>query len=185
LCARAYDFERALAPGDQRGPGEAFMTGIIRSRSLGLIQNGQPQTGGTTGDPGLADPLARMSSNWDLVLKNQLGFNNPDTLTVTLSLRNQLFRIADGAAALPAWRQTLASRIVPDYRDIPEVRRFCDLPLPDITEPAIVIQSGPGDQPFGTTVSYLMNVFGWPLGPGDFSFNPTVSATKIRSVKVI
>jgi hypothetical protein len=126
-----------------------------------------------------------MSSNWDLVLKSQLGFNNPDTLTVTLSLRNQLFRIADGAIGLPAWRQTLASRIVPDYRDIPEVRRYCDLPLPDVTEPAIVIQSGPGDQPFGTTVSYLMNVFGWPLGPGDFSFNPTVSATKIRAVKVV
>src|SRR5262249_14593879 len=53
LAAKAYDFETALAPGDPRGPGEAFMTGIIRSRSLGLIQNGQPQTGGTTGDPGL------------------------------------------------------------------------------------------------------------------------------------
>jgi len=185
LAAKAYDFETALAPGDPRGPGEAFMTGIIRSRSLGLIQNGLPETGGAAGDPGLADPLARMSSNWDLVLKSQLGFNNPDTLTVTLSLRNQLFRIADGSAGLPVWRETLASRIVSDYRDIPEVRRYCDLPLPDLTEPAIVIQNGPGEQPFGTTVSYLLNVFGWPLGPGDFSFNPTVSATKIRAVKVV
>jgi hypothetical protein len=185
LAAKAYDFETALAPGDPRGPGEAFMTSIIRSRSLGLIQNGQPQTGGNNGDPGLADPLARMSSNWDLNLKSQLGFNNPDTLTVTLSLRSQLFRIADGSAGLPTWRQSLASRIVPDYRDIPEVRRYCDLPLPDITEPAIVLQSGPSEQPFGTTVSYLLNAFGWPLGPGDFSFNPTVSATKIRAVKVV
>jgi hypothetical protein len=185
LAAKAYDFETALAPGDPRGPGAAFLTGIIRSRSLGLIQNGEPQTGTGSGDPGLADPLKRMSINWDLVLKNQLGFNNPDLLTVTLSLRNQLFRIADGAAGLPAWRQTLASRIVPDYRDLPEVRRYCDLPLPDLTEPAIVIQSGPGDQPFGTTVTYLLNVFGWPLGPGDFGFNPTVSATKIRAVKVV
>ena len=185
LAAKAYDFETALAPGDPRGPGESFMTSIVRSRSLGLIQNGQPQTGGATGDPGLADPLARMFSNWDLVLRGQLGFNNPDTLTVTLSLRNQLFRIADGAAGLPAWRQTLSSRIVPDYRDIPEVRRYCDLPLPDITEPAIVIQSGANENPFGTTVTFLLNVFGWPLGPGDFSFNPTVSATKIRAVKVI
>jgi hypothetical protein len=185
LAAKAYDFETALAPGDPRGPGESFMTSIVRSRSLGLIQNGQPQTGAATGDPGLADPLARMFSNWDLVLRGQLGFNNPDTLTVTLSLRNQLFRIADGAAGLPAWRQTLSSRIVPDYRDIPEVRRYCDLPLPDITEPAIVIQSGANENPFGTTVTFLLNAFGWPLGPGDFSFNPTVSATKIRAVKVI
>lgn len=185
LAAKAYDFETALAPGDPRGPGEAFMTSIVRSRSLGLIQNGQPQTAGSSGDPGLADPLARMFSNWDLVLRGQLGFNNPDLLTVTLSLRNQLFRIADGAAGLPAWRQTLASRIVADYRDIPEVRRYCDLPLPDITEPAIVIQTGPNDEPFGTSITYLLNAFGWPLGPGDFAFNPTVSATKIRAVKVI
>jgi hypothetical protein len=185
LAAKAYDFETALAPGDPRGPGESFMTSIVRSRALGLIQSGQPQTGGGSGDPGLADPLARMFSNWDLVLRGQLGFNNPDLLTVTLSLRNQLFRIADGSAGLPAWRQTLASRIVPDYRDIPEVRRYCDLPLPDITEPAIVIQSGANDGPFGTTVTFLLNAFGWPLGPGDFSFNPTVSATKIRAVKVI
>lgn len=185
LAAKAYDFETALAPGDPRGPGEAFMTSIVRSRSLGLIQNGEPQTGGGSGDPGLADPLARMFSNWDLVLRGQLGFNNPDNLTVTLSLRNQLFRIADGAAGLPAWRQTLASRIVADYRDIPEVRRYCDLPLPDINEPAIVIQSGANEGPFGTTVTFLLNAFGWPLGPGDFSFNPTVSATKIRAVKVI
>jgi hypothetical protein len=185
LAAKAYDFETALASGDPRGPGEAFMTSIVRSRSLGLIQNGDPQTGGSSGDPGLADPLARMFSNWDLVLRGQLGFNNPDNLTVTLSLRNQLFRIADGAAGLPAWRQTLTSRIVPDYRDIPEVRRYCDLPLPDITEPGIVIESGANDNPFGTTVTFLLNAFGWPLGPGDFSFNPTVSATKIRAVKVI
>jgi hypothetical protein len=185
LAAKAYDFETALAPGDPRGPGEAFMTGIIRSRALGLIQNGLPQPGGSTGDPGLADPLARMSSNWDLNLKTQLGFNNPDALTVTVSLRNQLFRIADGSAGLPAWRQTLASQVVPNYREIPEVRRYCDLPLPNIVEPGIVIQNGPGEQPFGTTVSYLLNVFGWPLGPGDFSFNPTVSATKIRAVKVV
>jgi hypothetical protein len=185
LAAKAYDFETALAPGDPRGPGEAFMTGIVRSRSLGLIQDGQPQTGGSSGDPGLADPLARMFINWDLVLRGQLGFSNPDILTVTLSLRNQLFRIADGAAGLPAWRQTMASRIVPDYRDIPEVRRYCDLPLPDVTEPAIVIQTGPNNEPFRTTVTFLLNAFGWPLGPGDFSFNPTVSATKIRAVKVI
>lgn len=185
LAAKAYDFETALASGDPRGPGEAFMTSIVRSRSLGLIQNGDPQTGGSSGDPGLADPLARMFSNWDLGLRGQLGFNNPDNLTVTLSLRNQLFRIADGAAGLSTWRQTLASRIVPDYRDIPEVRRYCDLPLPDIAEPGIVIQSGANDNPFGTTVTFLLNAFGWPLGPGDFSFNPTVSATKIRAVKVI
>jgi hypothetical protein len=185
LAAKAYDFETALAPGDPRGPGEAFMTSIIRSRSLGLIQNGLPQTGGSSGDPGLADPMARMFGNWDPVLKNQLGFNNPDALTVTLSLRQQLFRIADGSAGLPVWRQTLASRIVPDYRNIPEVRRYCDLPLPDVIEPAIVIQNGASDQPFGTTITYLLNAFGWPLGPGDFAFNPTVSATKIRAVKVI
>ena len=50
--------------------------------------------------------------------------------------------------------------------------------MPDITEPAIVIQNGPDDHPFGTTVTYLLNVFGWPLGAGDFSFNPFFESMK-------
>src|SRR6185436_20798230 len=57
LAAKAYDYETCLAPGDNRGPANAFLSAIIRARSLGLIANGTPLAGGSTGDPGLADPL--------------------------------------------------------------------------------------------------------------------------------
>ena len=83
------------------------MTGIIRARSLGLIQNGLPVTGNGKGDPGLADPLARLYANWDLVLKGQLGFNNPQTETGRFSLRSELFRVQPGAAGQASWREIL------------------------------------------------------------------------------
>ena len=66
LAARAYDFETCLSENDPRGPGEQFLTDIIRSRSLGSIQNGLPQTGAGQGDAGLADPMARMFQNYEL-----------------------------------------------------------------------------------------------------------------------
>ncbi|HNT88602.1 MAG TPA: hypothetical protein PKL84_12125, partial [Candidatus Hydrogenedentes bacterium] len=55
LAAMAYDYETNLL-GSDTASGQRFLTDIVRSRSLGLIQNGLPVTAGTTGDPGLADP---------------------------------------------------------------------------------------------------------------------------------
>ena len=69
------------------------MTDIIRSRSLGLVQSGLPVVGNGAGDAGLADPMARIISDWNLVLKGRLGFNNPETETGRFSLRSELCRV--------------------------------------------------------------------------------------------
>ncbi len=178
LAARAYDFETNLGDNDPRGPGLNFMTDIVRSRSLGLIEGGQPQTGAGQGDPGLADPMARMISNWDLVLKGQLGFNNPQTETGRFSLRSELFRIAPGTAGGQIWRDTLERNVVPNLLDFPEFKRYCIPFQPQqAVEPGIVI-------PFSTTVNFGQNFFGWPAGGGDNDYDSTHFATKIRTVGV-
>jgi hypothetical protein len=178
LAARAYDFETCLSDGDPRGPGEQFLTDIIRSRSIGLVQNGSPQTGPAQGDGGLADPMARMFLNWDLVLKGQLGFNNPQTETGRFSLRSEKFRVQPGFAGNLAWRQTLTSLVVSNLIDLPEFQRYC-IPFQPMlaVEPGIVI-------PFSTTVNFGQNFFGWPAGGGDNDYDSTHFATKIRSVGV-
>ncbi|MCI0747734.1 MAG: PA14 domain-containing protein [Verrucomicrobia subdivision 3 bacterium] len=178
LAAKAYDYETCLAPADSRGPGSAFLTAIIRARSLGLMANGMPLPSSNTGDPGLADPLARMTANWNLVLKGQLGFNNPQTETGRFSLRNELFRILNGSAGGQRWRDTLSSYVVPNLLALPEFQRHC-IPFSPTqpVEPAIVI-------PFATTINFGLNFFGWPAGGGDNDYDSTKFATKVRSVGV-
>jgi hypothetical protein len=178
LAAKAYDYETCLAPGDSRGPGSAFLTSIIRSRSLGRFSNGTPLPGGATGDPGLADPLARMSANWNLVLKGQLGFNNPQTETGRFSMRNELFRVLPGPTGSQRWRETLNRFVVPNVLALPDYQRHCIPFSPtQATEPAIVI-------PFATTINFGLNFFGWPAGGGDNDYDSTKFATKVRSVGV-
>jgi len=178
LAARAYDYETNLRKGDPRGPGADFMTGIVRSRSLGLIQNGLPLTGSGRGDPGLCDPMARMGLNWQLVLKGQPGFNNPQTETRRLSLRPELYRIQSGLAGSKTWRDTLTRDAVPNVLLLPEFKRYCIPFTPQLpVEPAIVI-------PFSTSVNFGKNFFGWPAGGGDNDYDSTHFATKIRTVGV-
>jgi hypothetical protein len=178
LAARAYDYETNLREGDARGPGQDFMTSIVRSRSLGLIQNGLPLTGSGQGDAGLADPLARMFQNWDLVLEGQLGFNNPQTETGRFSLRSELFRIQSGLQGKAAWREALSRQVVPNVLSLEEFQRFCIPFQPQQpVEPAILI-------PFSTTINFGHNFFGWPAGGGDNDYDSTHFATKIRSVGV-
>ncbi len=178
LAAKAYDYETCLAPNDSRGPGESFFKSIVRSRSLGLLSNGSPLPASGHGDPGLADPLARMTANWNLVLKGQLGFNNPQTETGRFSLRNELFRILPGPAGGTNWRQTLERQVVPNLLALPEFQRYC-IPFSPTqpVEPAIVI-------PFPTTINFGLNFFGWPAGGGDNDYDSTKFATKVRSVGV-
>jgi hypothetical protein len=178
LAARAYDYETNLREGDPRGPGSEFMTGIVRSRSLGIIHNGLPQTGSTTGDPGLADPLARMNLDWELVLKGQLNFNNPQTETGRFSLRSELFRILPGSAGSKIWRDTLSRNVIPNLLNMPEFKRYCIPFSPQLpVEPAIVI-------PFSTSINFGYNFFGWPAGGGDNDYDSTHFATKVRTVGV-
>lgn len=178
MAARAYDYETNLLGSDGRGPGQDFLTSIVRTRAIGNIQNGQPQTGGGFGDGGLADPMARMVNNWG-VLKNQLGFNSPQNESNRFSLRRELFRIpASGADNDLLWRKTLRSLVVPNVLAMPEFQRFCIPFTPaNPTEPAIVI-------PFGTNINFGLNYFGWPAGGGDSSYDSTNFATKIHSAGI-
>ena len=181
LAAQAYDYETSLLPGDARGPGQNFLKDIVRSRSLGTIQGGQPQTGTGRGDPGLADPLARMYLNWSLVLKGQLGFNNPKTETGRFSLRAELFRTQTNTTSVAAnavWREVLSRGVVTNLLTMPEFRQYCIPFFPHNTnEPAIVI-------PFESTINFGQNFFGKAAGGGDNDYDSTHFATKIRSVGV-
>jgi hypothetical protein len=182
LAAKAYDYETCLLPGDSRGCGRDFLTDLVRCRAIGLIQNGQPVVGSGTGDPGLADPLARMFNNWNLVIKSQLGFNNPETETGRFSLRSELFRVqtnANSTVAKQVWRDILSRSVVSNLWDVSEFQQYCIFFSTNqaVAEPAIVL-------PFATTVTFGQNYFGWPLGGGDSAYDSTHFATKIRSVGV-
>jgi len=75
LAATAYDYETNLL-GSETGSGRTFFTGIVRQRSPGPVIDGVP----VVGKRGLADPLARLSQNFE-VHRGQLGFNNPQIET--------------------------------------------------------------------------------------------------------
>ncbi len=180
LAAKAYDYETTMLSND-RLAGQNFLTNIVRTRQLGTIVDGEPQTG-----TGLADAMAVMARNFQ-VLSGQLGFNNPQVETNRFSLRHELFRTLP-AASNPndsTWRDTLSL----DYAthgvgtaanlwDVPEFRQFC-VP-PDgfgLVEPGIVI-------PFSTTIKEGKNFFGNDIGGLDSAYDSTQFATKIRSVGV-
>jgi hypothetical protein len=66
---------------------------------------------------------------------------------------------------------------VADLWQVHEFRRYCRPFAPEDAgpQPGLVI-------PFGSEVQYGKNFFGWPLGGGDSTYDPTHFATKIRSV---
>ena len=171
LAAKAYDYETALLPEDSRA-GESFLTDIVRKRTIGMIQNGQPLTG-----TGLADPMKRMWQNFQ-VLKGQMGFNNPQIETNRFSLREELFRIRMDQGSNITWKQVLEQHRVADLWDIPEFRRYCRPFAPEgIPQPGIVI-------PFSTTVTSGLNFFRWPLAGGDSYYSASNFATKVRAAGV-
>ena len=178
LAAKAYDFETGLLSGDvQHSPGSRFLTQIVKSRSLGRVQDGMPLTAGTQGDPGLADAMARMKADWDVV-KGRMGFNNPDTETSRFSLRTEQFRVSPAASSDETWRHALEECRVDNLYDLPEFQEYC-IPFSSTTsrEPAIVI-------PFSSWIVPGLNFFGRALAGGDNAYDPTHAATKIRSVGV-
>lgn len=176
LAAKAYDYETNLLGSDSRA-GRDFLTEIVRQRSLGEVVSGQP----IAGTPGLANALARMGQNFD-VLKGQLGFNNPQTETNQFSLRSQLFR--QGSSSDSAWEQTLSGKIVADLWSVPEYRLHCRPFAPEsnssgvhVPQPGLVIR-------FSTNVTSGLNFFGRPLVAGDSAYDASNFATKVRSVGV-
>jgi hypothetical protein len=178
LAAKAYDYETALLDSDRAGtPGSDFMAQIARTRSLGRVVNGAPQPGGYSGDPGLADILYRLETNWE-VLNGRLGFNNPETETSRFSLRTECLRITALEESDATWRRYLWSCRCDNLNGLPEFRRHC-LPFGDeaAVEPGLVI-------PFSTVVTFGRNLFGHPLAGGDNAYDASHFATKIRSVGV-
>jgi len=171
LAAKAYDYETTLLDSDNMA-GQYFLTNIIRQRSIGSIENGQPLTG-----TGLADPMRRMWQNFQ-VLKPQLGFNNPQVETNRFSLRQELFRIRMDAESNDTWKRALEEYREDNLWDVPEFRRYARPFGPEgVVEPGLVI-------PFSTTVTSGLNYFNWPLGGGDSNYSASNFATKVRSVGV-
>jgi len=172
LAAKSYDYETNLLDKDKNA-GEFFMTSIVRARAIGTVVSGEPQTGGL-GDPGLADIMARMKMNWDLSLKGQLGFNNPQLETNRFSLRRELFRTVSD----DRWREVLRAYKVDDILTIPEFKRYCRVFQPhEVTEPGIVI-------PIPTTINFGYNFFGEALAAGDSAYDSSNFATKVRAIGV-
>jgi len=111
------------------------------------------------------------------VLKGQMGFNNPQTETNRFSLRRELFRIPEDEDNDEAWREVLRQHRVDDLWTVKEFRRYCRPFAPETAGPqsGLVI-------PLSTTVTFGLNFFGWPLGPGDSAYDPTHFATRVRGV---
>ncbi len=178
LAAKAYDYETNMLGSDTMA-GQQFLSNIVRSRSLGVFQDGQPQTGGA--DPGLSDTMAKMWLNFDLVLRGRLGFNNAQNEVNRFSLREELFRTVNDPNITTdddKWRATLGAHVVANIFDVPEFQRYCRPFSPALPqEPGIVI-------PFSTCVEFGMNFFGWPLAGGDSSYDSSNFDTKIRSMGV-
>ncbi|MGV3661367.1 MAG: malectin domain-containing carbohydrate-binding protein [Prosthecobacter sp.] len=171
LAAKTYDYETCLLRTDTKA-GAHFLTDIIKQRSLGQFVNDLP----VHGVNGLSDPLARMRRSF-IVLKSQLGFNNPQTETGQFSLRHELFRLRDSSEE--EWQKVLARHRVADLWQIPEFKKFCRSFAPEEAgaQPGLVI-------PFGTNINFGLNFFGWPLAGGDSAYDSSRFTTKARSVGV-
>jgi hypothetical protein len=168
MAAKAYDYDTALA----EGTGD-ILERIVRSRAIGEISGGQPIASQNGGDGGLADAMAMMQGNW-MVLRGALGYNQLRKENRTFSLRQEFFRIPTGAKYNATWRETLQRHVVPNLREIPDVRRFCKLPSGTSVEPGIVI-------PFSTVIEDGMNFFGWDYTGGDHRYTAAVFATNLRT----
>ena len=180
LTAKAYDYETGLLASDPAA-GDAFLKQVIGARALGVFDAaGNPVVGGSVGDPGLADIMARMEGNW-LVLKTRLGINNPQAYATWFSLRQELFRILPGPQGDSAWQTELAKYWVEDLLTLPEYRRYCQ-PFQAINglqakEPGLVI-------PFSSVIDFARNFFGNDLAGEDSALDSTYFATKIAAAGV-
>jgi hypothetical protein len=176
LAAKAYDYETGLLHTET---GRSFVSRIVNSRALGVVQDGQPQfAGSNTGDPGLSSVLAEMKGDWD-VLKGRLGFNNPDGQGTTVSLRSENFRILPGSDGADKWRDVLEGGRMDNLLADGDVRRYAMQidSMEGLPVPGIVLE-------FGTTIEKGSNLFGRPLAGGDHNFSSALFATKIFAIGV-
>ena len=171
LAANAYDYETGLLNTDA---GRKYINKIVSSRALGVVQNGQPQFGGSAnGDPGLSTALAQMKADWDVV-KGRLGFNNPDAYGTTASLRVENYRISPDTNGLANWQDVLLQHRVADLMADADVSRYC-MQLsqgPGVAVPGIILD-------FSTTIATGYNLFGQAMAAGDHNYSTASFATKI------
>lgn len=177
LAAQAYDYETCLDDSNSASPRLAKKF-IIKARSVGA----------------LSSQLSWLKDNYD-GLRGQLGVNNTQNEVGKMSMRTECFRIypkdsmqgthpeAAGSSGSPAnalWKQTLKSMWVDNLWEVPEFRQLCrpfDTMPEDGVEPGLVIR-------FATDIKAGENFFGRMLSGGDHSYDPSLFATKIRSVGV-
>jgi hypothetical protein len=177
LSAKSYDYETGLLGSTA---GQAVVSAIVASRSLGDLTGGVPQaTVSTLGDAGLAGTMARMQADWS-VAKPRLGINNPDQNGTLFSLRRERYRLVDGTDGNTPWQQALEQHIMTDVMADADVAAACrNLRKADGSAvPGIVI-------PFNSMVVAGYNFFGLPLLPGDHSFSASNFSTKIYSVGMV
>ena len=177
FAAKAYDYETGQLGSDA---GQRFLSRIVSSRALGVVQDGAPQFAGSNmGDPGLSSVLAEMKADWS-VLRGRLGINNPDTYGTTASLRTENHRILPGSAGTTAWIDVLQKARKRDILADPDVKKLCMQLANDngLPVPGIVLE-------FQTTIADGFNLFGKQLASGDHAFSPTSYANKILGVGVI
>jgi uncharacterized delta-60 repeat protein len=177
LAAKAYDFDTNLRTNAAGQPGNVFLNQIVRARTLGLIEGGQPVAGGDQ-DPGLADKLARMSDNY-ASLKGQLGLNYAAPSYREFSLRRELFRCLDGADGDEQWRANLTAARRANILTESDFKKYCVFLIGDTNpQPGLVIR-------FSSTILSGLNFFGNKADFGGSStFNPQVFCQKLRSVGV-
>jgi alpha-tubulin suppressor-like RCC1 family protein len=168
LAATAYDYETNMLESDYAA-GQYFLSEIVRRRSPGELTDGLP----VAGSGGLSDPMARLSENFK-VYESQLGMNNPQIETNRFSLKKELFRIRSGPASESIWKTELQQARITDLSTFPPFNRLCRRFAQDdsIPQPGLVL-------PFSTEITFGRNFFGWPLGGGDSSFDPSNFSTKI------
>ena len=176
LAAQSYDYETGLLGTDD---GRRFLNKIINSRALGVIKDGIPQFAGSdTGDPGLSGALAEMRIDWGVV-KNRLGFNNPDLYSTTASLRSGKHRILPGKDGVQNWGDLLERSRHQNILVDNDVRRYCmQVGFDDGRPvPGLILE-------FDTNIEKGKNIFGMPLVGGDSQFSSSSFATKIFSVGI-
>ena len=166
LAATAYDYETNLL-GTSGNAGRRFLatTSCVTAawaRSSGptpRCRPDYPRDSPIAGSRGLADPLARMKQNFD-VLRGQLGFNNPQNETNRFSLRTSCCASTTdpasdtrtGAGPCTATGSTTCgtSRQRPPVRAVPEISAATRGPSPPSTKGST---ARPGDPLQSTTVT--------------------------------
>ena len=179
MAAKAYDYETGLLGTTE---GQAFISSIVASRSLGDVRDGDVfATVSSLGDNGLAGAMAKMHADHEEA-EGRLGINNPEIYSTLFSLRGENFRIRDDpgqSADDEAWQQTLEQFFKANIMTDPDVAASCrNVKKPDGTPvPGIII-------PFSTTIKHGLNFFGRPLAAGDHNFTASNYSTKIQSLGI-